>query len=65
VWRPYNLTNHQLLESMQVHIPVSSGDGYFRLRVTPHDKPRETVSGPWMRTSINEIAIFLTVISSI
>jgi hypothetical protein len=31
------------LETMEVHIPVESGDGYFRLRVTPHDKPKETV----------------------
>jgi hypothetical protein len=44
VWRPYNLINHQLLEIMQVHIPVASGDGYFRLRITPQDKPKETVS---------------------
>ncbi|PVG04292.1 hypothetical protein CPB86DRAFT_778559 [Serendipita vermifera] len=44
IWRPYQLANHQLLESMQVHIPVSSGDGYFRLRITPHDKPRETIA---------------------
>lgn len=44
VWRPYNLANHTLLETMQVHIPVASGDGYFRLRVTPHDKPKETLA---------------------
>jgi hypothetical protein len=43
VWRPYNLANQTLLETMQVHIPVASGDGYFRLRITPHDKPKETV----------------------
>ncbi|KAG8780733.1 hypothetical protein FRB91_000588 [Serendipita sp. 411] len=44
VWRPYNLTHHQLLETMEVHIPVKSGDGYFRLRVTPADKPSETLA---------------------
>lgn len=43
VWKPYGLSRHQHLETMEVHIPVESGDGYFRLRVTPHNKPRETV----------------------
>lgn len=44
MWTPYNLTHHHLQESMQVHIPVASGDGYFRLRITPHDKPKETIA---------------------
>jgi hypothetical protein len=44
LWKPYNLAHQQLLETMQVHIPVASGDGYFRLRVTPHNKPNETVN---------------------
>jgi hypothetical protein len=54
VWRPYNLVNHLLLETMQVHIPVASGDGYFRLRITPQDKPKETV-GVIHRHSLSHI----------
>ncbi|KAG8832641.1 hypothetical protein FRC17_000953 [Serendipita sp. 399] len=36
---------------MEIHIPVQSGDGYFRLRVTPHNKPHETqlVASPVFR----------------
>lgn len=50
LWRPYNLPHHNLLETLQIHIPVASGDGYFRLRITPQDRPKETVcTSLWLK----------------
>jgi hypothetical protein len=43
LWKPYNIAHQHRLETMQVHIPVASGDGYFRLCVTPHNKPNAPI----------------------
>lgn len=40
---PSTAGTQQPLETMLVHIPVSSGDGYFRLRITT-DNPRKSVA---------------------
>ncbi|EUC53993.1 hypothetical protein RSOL_025910 [Rhizoctonia solani AG-3 Rhs1AP] len=50
LWEPNTATPHShLLETLLVHIPVRSGDGYFRLRITSANGKHTIAESPVFR----------------